>query len=41
LDECIISSKGNLVMLDEKRIIVGENIEYIQILKKHQKDDEK
>jgi hypothetical protein len=31
----------DLVLLDEKRIITGENINYIQILWKHQKDDEK
>jgi hypothetical protein len=31
----------NLVLLGEKKIIVGENIDYIQILRKHKKDDEK
>jgi hypothetical protein len=30
-----------LVILDEKRIMVRENIDYIQILWKHKKDDEK
>jgi hypothetical protein len=30
----------DLVMLDEKEIIVGKNIDYIQLIKKHQKDDE-
>jgi hypothetical protein len=31
----------DLILLDEKRIIVGENIDYIQILRKHKRDDEK
>jgi hypothetical protein len=31
----------DLVLLDEKRIIAGENINYIQILWKHKKYDEK
>ncbi len=30
----------DLVMFDEKRIIEVENIDYIQIIRKHQKDDE-
>jgi hypothetical protein len=30
----------DLVMLDEKTIITRENIDYIQIIRKHQKDDE-
>jgi len=30
-----------LVIFDEKRIVVGENIDYIQILWKHKKNDEK
>jgi len=32
---------GDLVLLDEIRIIVGVNIDYIQILRKDQSDDEK
>ncbi len=31
----------DLVQLDEKRIIPGENIDYIQIPRKHQRDEEK
>jgi hypothetical protein len=31
----------DLVLLDDKRIIVEENINYIQTLRKHQRDDEK
>ncbi len=31
----------DLVIFDEKRIVVRENIDYIQILKKYQRDDEK
>jgi hypothetical protein len=31
----------NLVLFDEKNIIVGKNIEYIQILRKHQIYDKK
>jgi len=31
----------NLILFNEKRIIAGENIDYIQILQKHQRDDEK
>jgi hypothetical protein len=31
----------DLILFDEKKIIVGKNIDYIQILRKHQKDDEK
>jgi hypothetical protein len=31
----------DLVLLDEKMIIAGKNIVYIQILWKHQRDDEK
>ncbi len=31
----------NLVLLDEKRIRVRKNIDYIQILRKHKKYDEK
>jgi hypothetical protein len=30
-----------LVLLDEKRIITRENIDYVHILRKHQRDDEK
>jgi hypothetical protein len=31
----------DLILLDGKRIIARENIDYIQILRKHQRDDEK
>jgi len=31
----------DLVIFDEKRIMVGENIDHIQILWKHKRDDEK
>jgi hypothetical protein len=31
----------NLVLFDEKMIIARDNINYIHILLKHQKDDEK
>jgi hypothetical protein len=31
----------DLVFFYEKRIIVGENIDYIQILRKHKRNDEK
>ncbi len=31
----------DLVLLDEKKIVARENINYIQILRKHQRDDEK
>jgi hypothetical protein len=31
----------DLVLFDEKNIIVGENINCIQILRRHQRDDQK
>ncbi len=31
----------DLILLDEKRIIATKNIDYIQILRKNQRDDEK
>jgi hypothetical protein len=31
----------NLVMLDEKKVIIGKNINYIHIFRKYQRDDEK
>jgi hypothetical protein len=31
----------DFILFNDKIIIVGENIDYIQILKKHQRDDEK
>jgi hypothetical protein len=31
----------DLVIFDEKIIIIGENIDFIQLIKKHKKDDEK
>jgi hypothetical protein len=31
----------DLILFDEKKIIAAENIDYIQILRKHQRDDEK
>jgi hypothetical protein len=30
----------NLVIFDGKNIIIGKNIDYIQIIRKHKKDDE-
>jgi hypothetical protein len=31
----------DFILLNDKKYIVGENIDYIQILRKHQRDDEK
>jgi hypothetical protein len=31
----------DLVLFNEKKIVVGKNIDYIQIFRKHQRDDEK
>jgi hypothetical protein len=31
----------DLFLFDEKKIIIGKNIDYIRILRKHQKDNEK
>jgi hypothetical protein len=37
----LIVRMEDLILLDGKRIIARENIDYIQILRKHQRDDEK
>ncbi len=39
LEETLLIRMEDLILLDEKKIIARKNIDYIQIFRKHQRDE--